>query len=172
MTTSPTMRMLLALVHEYAAEPAPADSDAAAERDLGYFDRILGILGHDPDVDPGRAATASPGEYRVRWEIDLSALSALDAARRARDVQLQPESLATFFEVVLRADTSAEPDWSQAETIDLTAYRGDHEALDEIALVLRAGEPPTAEDIAYIAQMVQLTGRQLAVPSTSAAIVG
>jgi hypothetical protein len=133
---------------------------------------MLGILGHDPDVDPGQAAVPSPGEYRVRWEIDLNALSALAAARRARDVQLQPESLATFFEVVRRTDTSAEPDWSQAETIDLTAYRGDHEALDEIALVLRGGEPPTAEDIAYIAQMVQLTGRQLAVPDTSAAIVG
>ena len=86
MATSPTMRKLLTVVHEYAAEPPPADSDAAAERDLDCFDRLLGILGHDPDVDPGQPAAASPGEYRVRWEIDFNALSALDAARRGRDL--------------------------------------------------------------------------------------
>jgi hypothetical protein len=166
MATSPTMRKLLALVHEYVAEPAPADSDAAARRDLDYFDRILSILGIDLDVDRGPAAAASPGEYRVRWEIDLNALSALAAARRAREVQLQAESLATVFDVVLRADTSAEPDWSQAETIDLTAHRSDHEVLDEIAHLLRADEPPTVEDIAHIAHLVQLTGRDLAAPGT------
>jgi hypothetical protein len=166
------MRKLLALVHEYAAEPAPDDSDAAAERDLDYFDRILGILGHNPDVDPGQATAPRPGEYRVRWEIDFNALSALDAARRARDVQLQTESLATVFEVVLRADTSAEPDWSQAEMIDLTAHRSDHETLDEIAHLLPAGQAPTDDDIACIVELVQLTGRHIATPGTDAALAG
>jgi hypothetical protein len=165
MPTSPTMRKLLALVHEYAAEPARIDSDAAAQRDLDHFDRILGILGHDLDIAPD---PPGPAEYRVRWEIDLSACGHLDAARQARYVQLQPESLATVLDVVLRTDTGVEPDWSQAETIDLTAHRSDHEVLDEIAHVLHAGEAPTADDIAYIAQLVQLTGREVVVPAPPA----
>ena len=74
MATSPTMRKLLALVHEYAAEPAPDDSDAAAERDLNYFDRILGILGHNPDLDPTQAAQhvagLDPGVRRRAAGVD------------------------------------------------------------------------------------------------------
>jgi len=153
------MRKLLALVHEYAAEPAPVDPDAVAQRDLDYFDRILGILGHDPDLGADAATPASYGQYRVRWEIDLDARSHLAAARRARDVQRQADSLATVFEVVPHTDTAAKPDWSQAQTIDLTAHRSDHEVLDEIAHVLRTGVTPSADDIGYIAQLVQLTGR-------------
>jgi hypothetical protein len=169
MATSSTMRRLLALIHEYAAEPVPDDSDAASERDLAYFDRILILLGHDPDADRRQSVS---GEYRVRWEIDLHALGHLNAARKARDIQLRPESIATVFEVVRRSDIAAEPDWSQAETIDLMAHRTDQEALDEIAQVLRSGEPPTAEDLAYITQLVQLTGREpLAASTTSPAAI-
>ena len=165
MATSPTMRKLLALVHEYVAEPAPIDSDAAVQRDLDYFDRMLGILGH-PDAD-GQAEPTTAGEYRIRWDIDLHAISHVDAARQARSIQLRPESLATVFDVVLRSDVSAEPDWSHAETIDLTAHRTDQEVLDEIADVLRTGEPPNANDIAYVTRLIQLTGRDLPAPTTS-----
>jgi hypothetical protein len=168
MATSPTMRKLLALVHEYTAEPRLDDSDAAAERDLDYFDRILAILGHDTDVQ--RAGTQDgAGEYRIRWEIDLHARDHLDAARQARHVQLQLDSLATVFDVVRRSDTGSHPDWSQAETIDLTAHRGDGEVLDEIASVLHAGQQPTLDKISCIAQLLQLTGRDVPVPGQPAA---
>ena len=80
---TPTMRRLLALVHEYTAEPPLEDSEAAAERDLDYFDRILAILGHHTDVQIV-GAPDSIGEYRVRWEIDLHARCHLDATRQAR----------------------------------------------------------------------------------------
>jgi hypothetical protein len=156
MATSPTMRRLLALMHEYTAEPRLDDSDAAAERDLDYFDRILGILGHDVELD---SASEGAGEYRVRWEIDTSALSPLAAARQARQIQLKADSSATVFQVVLRTDTGAEPDWTQAEVIDLTAHRGDTEVLDEITRALHEGDEPTADDIAYFAQLIRLTGR-------------
>lgn len=166
MATSPTMRKLLALVHEYAAEPVPIDSDAAAQRDLDYFDRILGILGHDAEAD-GQADHTTPGECRVRWDIDVHAVSHLDAARQARSIQQRAESLATVFDVVLRSDAGAEPDWSQAETIDLTAYRTDQEVLDEIADVLRTGEQLDANDIAYVTGLIRLTGRDLPARTTS-----
>lgn len=167
---TPTMRRLLALVHEYIAEPPLEDSEAAAERDLDYFDRILAILGHHTDVQIV-GAPDSIGEYRVRWEIDLHARSHLDATRQARQVQLRPDSLATVFDVVHRVDTGADPDWTQAETIDLTAHRGDHEVLDEIVSVFHAGELPSPDDIAYIAQLLQLTGRDVPVPHQPAAAI-
>jgi hypothetical protein len=168
MATSATMRRLLALVHEYAAEPAPVDSDAATERDLECFDRILVLLGqHDSGIAAGQPVPAIQAEYRVRWEIDLTANGPVDAARQARAVQLRADSLATVFDVLRRADTAEERDWSLAETIDLTAHvRSDDLALDEIARVLRAAEPHAADDLAYIAELVQLTGRDIAAPTT------
>lgn len=166
MATSPTIRKLLALVHEYAAEPAPIDSEPAVQRDLDYFDRILGILGHDAEA-AGQADPTAAGEYRVRWDIDVHAASHLDAARQARTIQLRPESLATVFDVIERSDAGTEPDWSHAETIDLTAYRTDQEVLDEIADVLRTGDQPDANDIAYITGLIRLTGRDLPAPTTS-----
>jgi hypothetical protein len=160
------MRQLLTVVHQYASEPRLDDSDAAAERDLDYFDRILAILGvAPPDTSAPEETT---GEYRVRWEIDLDAVSHLAAARRARDMQLRPDSHATVFDVVLRTDTG-EPDWHLAHQVDLTAHRTDQEVLDEIAHLLRGGEPATAEDMDYIGHLVQLTGRQVLVPSEPAA---
>ena len=39
------------------------------------------------------------GEYRVRWEIDLDATSPEQAAREALEIQRDPGSTATFFEV-------------------------------------------------------------------------
>jgi hypothetical protein len=39
-------------------------------------------------------------DYRVVWEIELSATDPVDAARQARRVQLDPNSRATVFTVV------------------------------------------------------------------------
>jgi hypothetical protein len=38
-------------------------------------------------------------EYRVVWEIDIQAKSTLEAAKLAREIQQDPESVATFFKV-------------------------------------------------------------------------
>jgi hypothetical protein len=163
------MRRLLALVHEYAREPAPIDPDAAIRRDLAYFDRLLILLSQQDEGDAarGRAFVTGAGEYRVRWSIDVDASGAVDAARQARRIQLQPSSLATVFEVLRHDGVTNELDWSLAETVNLTAHaRSDHEALDEIARVLRAPEWRGADDMPYIAELVRLTGRDTAEPVT------
>lgn len=41
-------------------------------------------------------------EFTVTWTIDLDADSAQEAAQRAREIQRDPESTATFFEVAVR----------------------------------------------------------------------
>ncbi len=46
-------------------------------------------------------------EYRVTWTIDISAESCEDAARLAREIQLDKDSLATHFTVV-REDQKTE----------------------------------------------------------------
>jgi len=38
-------------------------------------------------------------KYRVTWIIDLEASTPIDAARRARDVMQDKESIATIFEI-------------------------------------------------------------------------
>jgi len=38
-------------------------------------------------------------EYRVRWEIDVDAESAREAALKAREAQMDPATLATVFSV-------------------------------------------------------------------------
>jgi hypothetical protein len=38
--------------------------------------------------------------YRVIWRIDIQAESAVAAAKRAREVQQEPESIAPLFEVI------------------------------------------------------------------------
>ena len=56
----------------------------------------------DPDrVAPQADATgdASPAWFLVRWEIDLEATSAEQAARAALAIQRDPTSIATFFTV-------------------------------------------------------------------------
>lgn len=50
-------------------------------------------------------------EYRVTWYIDIYAASPEDAARRALEIQRDPESIATIFDVAL--------DGEPAETVDL-----------------------------------------------------
>lgn len=50
-------------------------------------------------------------EYLVSWSIDIEADSPLDAARKAQEIMLDPESLATAFDVRReRGHGSAEPD--------------------------------------------------------------
>ena len=49
-------------------------------------------------------------QYRVRWEIDLEAASAHDAARQALALQRDPRSVATVFEVMDAAGRSASLD--------------------------------------------------------------
>lgn len=38
-------------------------------------------------------------QYRVRWEIDLEAPTPVEAARMALEIQRDPDSIATVFEV-------------------------------------------------------------------------
>jgi hypothetical protein len=41
-------------------------------------------------------------EYRLRWEIDVDAENAQEAARRALEIQRDPRSIATVFDVAER----------------------------------------------------------------------
>lgn len=41
-------------------------------------------------------------EYRVKWEIDIEAESPEEAARIALDIQRDPDSIATAFDVTNR----------------------------------------------------------------------
>lgn len=45
-------------------------------------------------------------DYRVRWEIDIDADSPREAAEKAREIQLDPESTAIVFEVSERYVTT------------------------------------------------------------------
>jgi len=38
-------------------------------------------------------------QYRVRWEIDIDAKNEVEASKMAREIQLDPNSTATIFEV-------------------------------------------------------------------------
>src|SRR5205807_10296630 len=101
-TTSHLMLQLLELVREYDHEAPAAGSVAATDLDLDYFDRIMALLAQRneaaaADPAPGQQAPTDLADYRVRWEIDLSASSHVGAARQARRAQLQPGSLATVF---------------------------------------------------------------------------
>ena len=40
--------------------------------------------------------------YRITWDIDIDAANPATAARRARQIQLDPESTATVFDVANR----------------------------------------------------------------------
>ncbi len=172
MPTSRLMLQLLALVREYDREPPSNGSVAATDRDLDYFDRIMAVLSQrdEPtaaDLPPGQPVPTDLADYRVRWEIDLSANSHVNAAHQARQVQLRPESLATVFDVLRRDGSTDQLDWSLAEEIDLTAHtKSDDVALDEVARVLRVGDWRGASDLPYLAELVQLTGRDTVTPVT------
>ena len=38
--------------------------------------------------------------YRVTWTIDVEAASPLEAARKAQEIQRDPESIATIFDII------------------------------------------------------------------------
>lgn len=122
MARSRVMRQLLAIVEAYYDEPEASGSDAT-ERDLDCFARLMAVLARHRRR-ARRLRPACMEEYCVRWEIDLSARSALDAARKAHEVQLRPDSLATIFEVVRPRRRTGKLDWRRAETIDLTGVLG------------------------------------------------
>lgn len=97
--------------------------DALAMKDEGGWDAAglmnIGILDNDDVLrnDPTapawvrnwhgpfiirvqRVAREEYNEYTVRWEIDITATDPEDAARQALAVHRDPESIATFFEVI------------------------------------------------------------------------
>jgi hypothetical protein len=55
--------------------------------------------------------------YRVKWEIDIDAESAPEAAAKALKIQRNSESAATVFEVALWRDSTQS--WARSKTIDL-----------------------------------------------------
>ena len=56
--------------------------------------------------------------YRVAWFIDLEAASPQEAAANARRIQLNPESIATVFEVQNRNGTTVCIDTEPSEESD------------------------------------------------------
>lgn len=60
-------------------------------------------------------------EYQVKWEIDLDANSPRDAARRAKEIQRSPNSIANVFDVtykeITRAKTGPRPGKLQTRTV-------------------------------------------------------
>jgi hypothetical protein len=48
--------------------------------------------------------------FKVTWEIDIEANDHIEAARLAREIQLDPDSSATVFNVGL--DQTVDLDWS------------------------------------------------------------
>lgn len=51
------------------------------------------------EVAPGDQAKGRTCTYRVRWEIDIEATSPTAAAERAREIQMDPYNIATFYKV-------------------------------------------------------------------------
>lgn len=66
-----------------------------------------------------RTAKEQMKSYKVRWEIDIEADSAREAAEKAREIQLDLESIANYFTVESSSGESAD--------IDLDLMPGDDE---------------------------------------------
>ena len=43
-------------------------------------------------------------EYKVTWTIEVSAESSVEAAEKAREIQLDPQTMATVFDVTEKVD--------------------------------------------------------------------
>jgi len=54
-------------------------------------------------------------EYRVRWEIDLSADSPEEAATEARRIQLDPDSIAQVFDIMEDNGVTIQVDLDEGE---------------------------------------------------------
>lgn len=103
-------------------------SEAGLEDDIaGLLDWLGELTGdayqgdHELDIEPERSArpptvgsdtaNEAPKSYLVRWEIDVEAADALDAARQALAIQCDPASTATFFTVhLVHGDDADDPD--------------------------------------------------------------
>lgn len=59
--------------------------------------------------------------YVARWEIDVYADSPADAVWHALDIQRNPESIATIFEVI---DSDARESWDDALTVEINEEAG------------------------------------------------
>ena len=56
--------------------------------------------------------------YRVSWEIDIDADSPEEAARKAREIQLRPDSHATVFDLTDESGESARIDLLELDEAD------------------------------------------------------
>jgi hypothetical protein len=59
--------------------------------------------------------------YFITWEIELDAFSPEEAAKKALEIQRDPQSIATVFDVQWQADDLT----PLTQTIDLTDYDGE-----------------------------------------------
>lgn len=66
-------------------------------------------------------------EWRVRWEVDLSADTPQEAARMALGYQRNPESIATSFDVFERDELAPGGIVRMGVTVDLEGDEGDDE---------------------------------------------
>jgi hypothetical protein len=65
-------------------------------------------------------------EYRVSWVIQVDADNSEQAAIRARNIQLDPKSLATSFEITLRCPNCKQFHYEDEIEVDLMEGSRDH----------------------------------------------
>lgn len=61
-------------------------------------------------------------EYRVTWVIDVDADTPEDAARKAREYQIDPDSTANVFDVVNREIPEAKPVRIDLQDLDQSGF--------------------------------------------------
>jgi hypothetical protein len=74
-------------------------------------------------------------EYKVVWEIDIDAIDPREAAEIAREIQLDPDNTATFFEVGLKVAKA--PATTVKYMIDLSTPPGKVTRWNHYRVVLR-----------------------------------
>lgn len=57
--------------------------------------------------------------YRVKWEIDVDASTPLEAAKKARELQIHEGSWANVFEVSCEQTVCGEPIWTRVDLMDI-----------------------------------------------------
>ncbi len=95
--------------------------------------------------------------YRVRWEIDVDATNALDAARQARRFQVGPRTTAKVFDA-WRRDAR-----SKAKRIDLRARSAETIEASDTVLEIIARFPGLIDDATDVvgAELVEFLSQQL-----------
>ena len=101
-----------------------------------------------------KTTSTSAREFRVRWEIDLTADSPEAAARQALEIQRDPGSFATIFEVKWR-----DPDNVDAH-VNGSAHgkRGRKHKLLVDALAVKAAQKPEPEPLDVAVESEDCTG--------------